>query len=497
MPNLRVENFGGSLKVLYTDNTDLTRNKRFSYLTDDVVAAGTTIAVQSIVGFESLSTSSGHILVVGEPGNEKTEIVRTSNTSGQSPSAAYQWVYLLTPFLMFDHPQNTKVYIIDWNRVEFNYAATVSGTKTTLSAYPLTVTPDSRETLFRDTTTAPDRLTGNPTTAFYFARFNNTIDSRNSDWSDAVYGTGYDDNSVFAIKKRAIEAVGEEIDGNVITHEFLNKALWEARREYHSAPGKRPFRRKFNYILGTALTGSYRIELPTDAERPHTAENIYGVRIGSEDNMTYYDKKELDFDYRGKSHSTLEVPYVYGLSTSIWLTSGRDFGESAVINVEGVSIGVTRYVGSLTGASLYNSLRIYSHPTGGYSASAGSDAFENISLGLPDKFTVFADPGGSAYVYFNLPIATAYVNQNIYLDYYRTLVGYDSDGDVLDEPTYDFYVNYLASRIKHRKQKGAHDLIQDPDYKIWVFKKNESLSREMLSTDIRLQPSVEHLPIPY
>lgn len=466
------------MKTLYTNLTDLTRDKRFTFTTEDVVVGGATLAIQSIIGFESLSTSSGQVLCIGEIGNERSEIRRTSNTTGESPSAAYKWVFLRDT-LQFDHPQDTKVTIVDWDRVETQWAATVNGTKATLVAYPLNITPDVPEMVNVDTSA---------TAGFYFQRFNRTIDSLNSDWSDAIPYGGYDDNMVAAIKQRAIRELGEEIDGKIITHEDLNTWLWEARREYHKAPGKRPFRRKFNTDIGNALTGSFRIELPTDVEKPYGAENVYGVRIGTEDNMSYIDKKEWDFYYRGVPHSTLDVPYTRDTSTSIWLANGRDFSGSPTISVEGMGITCTRITGS------QNSFTITSH--GSYpSASAGSDAWENASYGLPDKFTVFADPEGSAYIYFNRPIDTAYINQNIYADYYRTLVGYDSDADTLDEPNYDMFVDYLKGRIKQRKERGTNDLTQDPDYKLWVFKKSESLSNERLSADIRLIPDVDSLPV--
>lgn len=487
MPNLRIQNFGGSLKVLYVDNTDLVRDKRSTYLTEDIVVGGSTLAVQSIIGFESLDTSSGQVLVIGKIGDERTEVRRTSNTTGQSPSAAYKWIYLRDT-LQFDHPQDEVIQIIDWDRIEFNYAASVSGTKTTLSAYPVGITPDNPETLFRDTTESANRLTGAPTTAFYFTRFNNTIDSRNSAWSDNLYGTGFDDNAVGAIKENAVKDLGEKIDGNIITHEYLDESLWEARRDYHNAPGKRPFRRKFNFVIGRALTGSFRIELPTDVERPWTAENVYGVRVGTNENMDYIDKKEWDFYYEDKPHSTLDVPYVLNTSTSIWLANGRDFSASATINVEGTTIGLSRITGS------ENSFTIITH--GDWAASGGSDAWENISLGLPDKFTVFADPEGSAYVYFNQPFDTAYVNQNIVLDYYRTLVSKDSDNDILDEPKYDMFKDYLKAKIKHRKTRGEGDITQDPDFKLWIFKRGESLATEFTGSEIRISPDVSHLPLP-
>ena len=492
MPALRVQNFGGSLKILFADNTELVRNKRSTFLSEDVVTAATTIRVQSIAGFEQLSTSSGQVVLIGNFGDERSEIRVTSTAT--SPSAAYKEV-TLGAAIDFDHPQDTKVTIMDWNRIEFQYAATVTGTKTTIAAYPSNIAADQKETSFRDTTDPTARLSGFSTAAYYFARFNATPDSRNTDWSDAVYGTGYNDNTVFAIKKRALDEMGEKIDDEVITHEFLNQVLWEARREYHQSPGKRPFRRKYNVDIGNVVTGSYRIELPTDVEEPSSGENIYGVRVANNANMSAYDKKEFDFDYRNIPHTTLAHAYTAGTSTSIWLASGRDFPASVTINVEGQEIGLTRVEG-YTGDALLSSFRIYSHPSGAWDASIGSDVWSNATLGLPDKYIVFADPDGSAYVYFNRPFSTTYVSQNIYADYYRTLLGRDSDGDVLDEPSYDMYVPYLKAKIRQKRSRGELQLTEDPDFQLWLVKKQESLAKEFLGVDINIFPDIDHLGLP-
>ena len=482
LPNLRAQNFGSSLKILFVDNTDLVRGKRFTFLTEDVVALGTTLRVQSVAGMESLTTSSGRVLIVGEIGGERTELVRTSTASAEFPSQATKTAYLRDS-LVFDHPQDTKVYIVDWDRIEFNYAASATGTKTTLAAYPVAVSVDMSETEFRDTTTSSDRLTGGPATAFYFARFNETVSSRNSAWSDPIWGSGFDDNMVGAIKQRALDSLGEQIDGKVITHEFLNASLWEARREYHSAAGKRPFRRKFNTDIGNALTGSARIELPTDVERPYTSENVYGVRIGANQNMTYQDKKAHDADWRSKPHSFLTTAYATA-DQDLYVNDTRDFSDSGSVTVEGITIAYSAK--SVTGGTMRIST------AGSAAASVGSDVWQNVTYGLPTRFTVWADPGGSAYVYFNCVIDSAYVNMNVYADYFRTLVSYDSDGDTLDEADYDMYVSYLMAKIKHRKNKGEGNITQDPDYIIYRAKMAAALAREFLATDIRFSPDLPY-----
>ena len=463
-------------KTIYPNLTILPKDKEYTFLSTDVSAGLQTIGLQSTLAFTSLTTSSGQILLIGELGQEKSEIIRTEDAQTSTGTNIGGTSATLHTLLRFDHPQDTKIYIIDWDRFEVQHATTVSGTKTTLMAYPQNINPSRSEDLYRDTT---------KTSGFYFVRFNNTIDSTNSDWSDAVPYAGYGDNTVHEIKQRALESVNEKIDDEIITDEFLNRALFEGRREFHQLPGKRPFRRRYNYDIGNALTGSMKIELPIWVEKPNTAENIYGVRIGSEANMNYYDKKEWDFDWRGKPHSYLDVPYTRGTSTSIWLASGRDFSGSPTIQVEGMNISCTRITGE------QNSFTITAH--GSYpSASIGSDAYENVSFGLPDRFTVFAEPQGSAYVYFNRPIDTAYVNQNIYLDAYTTIFNTNSDADELDEPNPDIFVSYLAARIKKRRNPDLN-LLNDDDYKLWIVKKQEALNKEYIGADVNIVPDIGHL----
>lgn len=465
-------------KIIFVNNKDLTKDRPFTYLSEDVISTATTIRVQSIVGFQGVSTSSGQIVCIGEIGNERTELLRSSNTTGYNPSQAYKEV-TLRDAMVYDHPQDTPVYIVDWNRFEVQHAATATGSKSTLTAYPFYIDPGQNESQHKDTS---------KTSGFYFVRFNETVGDTNSDWSDPVPYAGYDDNTVAEIKQRALDSIDEKIDDNLITHDFLNGALWEGRREYHNSRGKRPFRRKFNVDIGNVLTGSAKIELPVDVERPSNAQNIYGVRIGTNGNLEYYDKKEYDFDFRDKAHSYLDLPYTVGISTSIWLANGRDFAQTGSLSVEGAIIEYER-----VSATNYNSLTITSH--GSWSASGGSEAWQNTSYGLPDKFTVWADPEGSAYIYFNRPFDTAYIGQNIYADYYRTVVAYDSDADVLDEPEYDIFVPYLAWRIKKKRNKGI-DPLTDPDFLLWTQKKAESLSKEYDGSEVRIFPDVSHLQIP-
>ena len=200
--------------------------------------------------------------------------------------------------------------------------------------------------------------------------------------------------------------------------------------------------------------------------------------------MEFMDKKSWDFYWVNKPHSTLELAYTVDSSTSIWVANGRDFGGSVTFQVEGTTIGCTRIVGE------QNSF--YIRTQGSWNASGGSDVFENASSGLPDKFTVFAEPQGSAYIYFDRVIDTAYVNQNIYLDGYTAIFRFDSDADELDESDPDIFVSYLRFKIRNKRENGNLSLT-DPDWLEWLRRKQEALNKEYLATDIRLAPSIDHL----
>ena len=453
------------MRTIYTDNTILTQDKKSTYLTADATAAGASLAVQSISGV----SSTAQILMLGELENEKTEIIYPSHAT--TPSALIIYLY---GSLTFSHSQDTKLYIIDWDKVEIAHASTITGAKSILGT--ITIQVDQKESFYKETTQS---------SGYYFTRFYDSVNTAYSDYSDPIPYDDYGDDTVFKIKKRALDNCGEKI-GDLITHEYLNESLWEARREYHKSPGKRPFRRKFEQDLGNVTTGMYKIAAPTDLEKPYTAENMYKVRIGTEIPCGYYDKKEWDEDYDGVGHTILSVAYTVG-DQDLYCDSVRDFENSGSVKIEGDSISY-----SAKGVS-GGTLRIST--AGSYAHAIYKDVWQGIDTGLPSNFTVWMDTDGTASIYFNCPIDTAYIDQNIWGDYYRTLVAYDSDADELDEPEYDIYVPYLEYKIKKRKNKGLQPL-DDPSYLEWLKRKQNSLNNEYLGAEIHFNPGIDHLPIP-
>ena len=446
------------MKTIYIDNTILTKDKKDTYLSADVSSGASTITVQSITGF-----AIDQILLISEIEQEKTEIIKTHAST--SPTGT---TITLASNLIFDHPQDTKVYIIDWDQVEISWASTTTGTKSVLDTIDIQV--DQKETLYDETTKS---------SGYYFTRFKNTIDTIYSSYSDAVPYAGYADNTVFMIKKRALDSIDETI-GELITHEFLNEALWQGRREYHDAIGKRPFRRIFNKDIGNVTTGMFKIAAPSDLEDSSSGRNLYGIRIGTEMNMSKYDKKEWDQDFRGIPRTTLASDYAV-VDAAITLTDSRDFDESGTIDIDGDTIEYSannESTGELTVS------------TAGDSAHSEDDTvLQNANYGLPTKFVVFTSADGSNYIFFNYCVHSDYVDQNVYGDYYKTVTAYDSDADVLDEPEFDMFVPYLAYRIKKKKEPKLR-IDKDSDYLLWITRKSSALKNEYLGTEIKFVPDV-------
>lgn len=456
-----------ALKVFFVDNTDLTRDKEFTFLKSDASANATAITVMSTISF-----GTGQILCIGKIGDEETEILKTHTTTLPTGNTI-----TLAKGLSFAHPQDTKICRIDWDQIAFSRATGVSSQKSTLAT--LDIPPDQKETIYRDTT----NITG-----YGFVEFKETVGNTFSTVSDPIPYIGYADNAVFMIKKRAIEELNEEIDGKTITHEFLNEALWQARREYHNAPGKRPFRRKFNADIGNVSTGQYRVEAPSDLEAPYTAENMFRVRIGAEGNLSYYDKKEWDEDYESVAHTELSTAYAVG-NKDLYCDDVRDFDDSGSVKIANDTVAY-----SAKGVS-GGTLRISTAGTNNHSVD--DDVWQGVSFSLPESFTIFKDATtGSAYIYFSCPFSTTYVDMNIWADYYRTLVPYDSDADELDEPNFDMFVPYLKFKIKDKKTKGELSKQTDSDYLDWQIQKRSALNTEYLGTEIRITPETGHLPIP-
>jgi hypothetical protein len=455
LPKIRIKRGEAPGNQVFAQLPDLSQNQK-TFLSADEASGQTTLSVESGTNF-----SVNEYAIIGTPGQEHSEIKLVSSSTSST---------IVVGATSFAHPRGTQVTFIPFNQIVIENSTDIT------FAAPTTVTvsirADSLETFYED-------IDGGATD-YYRVKFKHEQGTRYSSYSDILIATGYSDNSVYAIKQRALESLGYKIgDFKWLTDSWLNRALYEGRRELESKLPKWSFRKKFETDIGNVVIGQNTISVPSDLREPKTANNILALYIGKDRSpLDYISKQEMNEWYKGIAHTTL-ASAVNDTDVTVTLTSSRDFDESGSIDIGGATAidnvdytGNTISTGTLTGVT--------NIATGGHAISL--DVWQNASFGMPTFFTVTEDG-----IVFNQPFHSDYLGENIYADYWNTFTAVDSDVDTLDEPDYDMFVNYLAFRIKKRKTNGKIDL-KDDDYQQYLMRSGVLMSKERSGQDVSFIP---------
>ena len=249
-------------KTYQVNNTELTLGKKNTFLKADASASASTLTVKSIIGF-----TTDQILLIGEWGQEESEIIKTHASS--SPSGT---TITLASNTVYAHNQGTKVYILDFNQVEISRAETASGSKTTLTTIDLQA--DQKETLYRDTSN---------TTGFGFARFKDDINTLYSPYSSATPYAGWSANQVGYLVNFALRQNKTNYTDN-ITVEFcldtINSYLEELRGELKRWSSLM----EFDYDLGDTSRGENTFSVPS---------NMYGFSPKSVEAIHIQERQDL------------------------------------------------------------------------------------------------------------------------------------------------------------------------------------------------------------
>ena len=402
-------------------------------------------------------------VVLGKLGTEKSEIVKLSSASSTT--------IVTTTALIFAHNRGDLITYIPYNQIVLERSTDAGVNYTALTA--VDIQADNLDTIIQRPTDA--------VTDYYKVRFYNSTTLDYSDYSDPILGSGYADNTVFSIKARALKSLGESIS-DLITNEFLNESLWEARREFHGLLQRWSFRTKFDQIIGSILPGSWSIDAPTDLEDRNTNKNILGLRLGRQNfPVEYQDNRRFRQNYVNIAHTTLATA-ITGASTSLVLTDSGDFEESGNVVIGASTEAQTNDTVAYTANDEIT--QTLSGVTGiADSKAAGVNVWQNATFGSPRAYNINA-----AKIYFEVPFSDDLAGQNIYGDYYSGLLEYDSDADQLDEPNVDLFVSWLRFKIKYLKSNGTLDVEADPDYKEYKRRSQAEVDAEILGQEIRLIP---------
>lgn len=433
-----------------------------TYLSQDANASDTTLNVDSGISF-----SANTYILVGEIGHENSEIKLISGAGNTTLTSAA---------LTFAHSKGTVIYFIPYNQIELYRSTDTGATYSLASTYDIQV----------DQLKTPIQRASDNSTDYYKIRFKNANDTTYSNYSDAVVATGFADNSVWAIKNRALTQLGEKIEG-IITDDFLNTSLWEGRREFDNERKRWSFRTSFNSDIGNISTGSYSVSVPTLLRNPDSSQNILGLRIGNQgNNLSYIPKRKWDEWYRASRHTTVATQPTVG-ATTITLTNTRDFDASGSIKIYEDTI---TYTANNTSTGVLSGIPASGSGSITATHAIATDVWQNIGFALPSEYTIFEDK-----IYFNTPFEATYDGMNIWMDYYRILPAYNSDGDTLDEPEYDMFVSFLKWKIKSLKSRGELKAETDSDYLEWTRRKAEAKRKETLGQAVQFVPDIDDLQL--
>lgn len=458
LPRFRTR-YGEDIGIeLYIGFPDLAGNEKTYFDADE--AAGQTTLSASGTNF-----AANDYVVLGPPGVERTEIVLLSGASATT---------LTSGATVFAHLRGEPIRFIPYNQIVVERSTDGGTNFSALTA--VNIRPDASETYIQRATDA--------STDVYRFRFYNSTSTNYSAYSDSQTASGLADNTAGSIKRRALSDMGEKL-GDLITDSDLNTWLSEARRKVDEdvRAQKFSFRTSFNTDIGNVIPGRWLVAAPSDLRDRNTNKNVLSLRVGRWGRtLDYEDFNTFIRRYENIAHTTL-ASQCASAATSATLTSSGDFDESGAVTFAAEDVSGTLDTADYTANN--ESTNVLSGMTGVTDThAAGRDVWQAATFGNPRYYTIW-----EGNFYFELPFSDDLAGENIYCDYYKTLTAVNSDADVLDEPQYDLYVNYLKFKIKNKKANGELDPKQDGDFLLWLEGKDNLINSDILGQEIHLIPS--------
>jgi hypothetical protein len=170
--------------LLKAKHPSLTNEK--TYLSAAPVATATSLYCKSVAGI-----SSNLYVVVGNPGEEKTEIVLCSAVNSTTN-------VLTVGALKFGHTIDAPVTVIKYNQVKFYKSATLTGTYNLIQTVDIDI--DDEQTVYD--------YTAGLTTDYFEVSYYNSTTTTESQKSDPLIGTGYSRKALASLIKEIRTYVG-------------------------------------------------------------------------------------------------------------------------------------------------------------------------------------------------------------------------------------------------------------------------------------------------
>lgn len=415
--NLSVNN-----NTLVAYHSTLTESKPTARMTVDKAAASSTLTLNNVYGF-----LIGQYVLLGNWGDATAEIIRV-----HASTTPLVTVLTLASNTIFDHYTDTPVTVLDYNQIEFSRATTAAGSKSVLATYD--ISPGSISTIYTDVTN---------TTGYAFFRFKNSGLTTYSGYCDATSYSGNGDTSLEKIVMEACAKASLPYGGQYASElQLLTDANEALDRIQEKQDWVFELVKNDTSIATTTNENEYALSGLTYALKyKGTQQGILNAYLGTAE-LTVIQPDEMDALYIGTAKTTTSAT-INIADTSVTLTDSNEFGESGTIYV------------SSTSAAPYTANAQSTGVLSGFSASqfdaiiaSGTNVFQNISPGLPTKYSIFSNT-----ILLNTPVSSTYAGRKLKIKYLKRLSPFTSFATTTEIPFYSILSDYIASKIAARKQQ--------------------------------------------
>jgi len=441
-----------SLKPVIVDVSDLWINTDKSLLKETADVGDGSIAVYNIADF-----AINKIIQIGEFGEEGTEIIKTHASTAPLVNDV-----TLASNLLQDHAKDTPVYIIPYDQIEISHADTETGAKSVLVLK--NINPTNPEIRYEDTAN---------TAGYYFTRYKESIGSTFSAYSDAIPYAGYAMNTVGYLIHGVMTEMGKDYGDNLTYGTLIRKV--NACLNFVRGKLKRWSNyQEFDYIIDQINRGEYGFDLPDTYYDKNSNKSCLSVRIGSNEALTYRDKREFIELMEDIDVTTVSTQGEIS-DTSLILTSTADLSdEDGTVDV---FIDNTKYTLTYTTNTKSTNTLSGIPATGDGSIAVvlpiNTNVWYNESEEVPSYFSIW---GGKLYI--GGLIDTTNAGKNIYMDFYTDIVQVDSDTDILTGVRYDMVEYWLKWEIRNISENDSKRDYNDGDYVMFMTILQDAIRRE-------------------
>ena len=438
-------------------------------------------------------TSIGKLLLLGSFGDSSAEIVRIHTATAPSGSTV-----TLSANTVKDHYSDSSVTVLDFEKIEFSRATTLTGSKTVLAtqsideelvssfykdltnssgyafarfARQLSVTITSAAGTATVTAAAHNLQTGQSVTiagadqADYNGTFTITVTTSgaftytvpNAPVSPATgtitatsygsYSTGvsYSGNGSTSLEKIVEKACNDavvEVGGQYSSENMLLNDANDCQQAITKHDWKFELVRDSTALTATSYENTYDLSSLTYALKyPGITQGIKSVKFGNA-RLEKVDNDVMDGLYKSVKRTAVATEAAIA-ATSIVLDNTSELSEeSGTVYINGMTLAYTgndKSTNTLSGISAAAITAII---------PVDSIVWQNLNPGLPTKYTVNINNQ----LVLDRPVLSDYDNYSIEMEYLKTLTAFTDFASTTEVPFPDIFPLYIAAKIEKRKR---------------------------------------------